>query len=398
MGNNSNHIISLAGKVLADGFRRELRNLTGRRLYFFSMVVVPLVMLFFLLGLMRNGLPEHIPMAIVDLDNTTESRAIVRTMSSFPEIKITDKANSFAEAMQFMREGKIYGFFVIPHDFTRDAVSGRNPQVAYYTNSTFFIPGSLLYRSMRTTSVLASAAVVRAYLVTEGATDSQVETMLQPVRLQTNSIHNPWANYSVYLTNSFVPTTLALMIFLVTVFSICSEEKRRTSRQWLASAHESMFMALAGKLLPHTVIFSAVGLLIQAVLFGYMHYPMHCSPWVMILDMLLLVIACQSFAVVVVGLVPNLRFALSICSLIGVLSFSLGAFSYPLEEMYGSIGIFSYIIPVRYYFLIYVDQALNGFPLYFSRHYFIALLVFPLLPYLVLGRLKKTFSDPVYVP
>ena len=95
---------------------------------------------------------------------------------------------------------------------------------------------------------------------------------------------------------------------------------------------------------------------------------------------------------------PNLRLALSIASLIGILSFSVTGFSFPVQSMYGSIGIFSYLIPLRYYFLIYVDQALNGIPLYFSRWYYIALLVFPFVALLLLGNLKKHCLRPVYVP
>ena len=66
--------------------------------------------------------------------------------------------------------------------------------------------------------------------------------------------------------------------------------------------------------------------------------------------------------------------------------------------MYPAVGIFSYILPVRYYFLIYIDQALNGLPLFYSRHYYIALLIFPLVALIGLRRLKKHCLHPVYVP
>jgi ABC-2 type transport system permease protein len=86
------------------------------------------------------------------------------------------------------------------------------------------------------------------------------------------------------------------------------------------------------------------------------------------------------------------------CSLVGILAFSIAAFSFPLQAMYGSVAIFSYIMPVRWYFLIYIDQALNGIPFYFSRLYYVALLVFPLVAMLGTGRLKRAAANPVYVP
>ena len=118
----------------------------------------------------------------------------------------------------------------------------------------------------------------------------------------------------------------------------------------------------------------------------------------MALAMFLLVIASQAFAVIVCCILPNLRLAVSICSLTGILAFSIAAFSFPVDSMYPSIGVFSYILPVRYYFLIYIDQALNGIPLYYSRHFFIALLTFPLVAMLGIWRLKKHMLNPVYIP
>lgn len=135
----------------------------------------------------------------------------------------------------------------------------------------------------------------------------------------------------------------------------------------------------------------------QSLFYGYNHYPINCEVWIMILAMVIFVVACQSFALIVCCVLPNLRLALSVVSLLGVLSFSITGFSFPLENMYGAVAIFSYIIPVRYYFLIYIDQALNGIPLYFSRYYFMALGIFPLVASTMLWRLKKRCEKPIYV-
>ena len=114
--------------------------------------------------------------------------------------------------------------------------------------------------------------------------------------------------------------------------------------------------------------------------------------------MMMFVVACQAFALIICCVLPNLRLALSVVSLFGVLSFSITGFSFPLEDMYGAVAIFSHIVPVRYYFLIYIDQALNGIALYYSRWYFVALAIFPLVATTMLWRLKKACKNPVYVP
>ena len=110
------------------------------------------------------------------------------------------------------------------------------------------------------------------------------------------------------------------------------------------------------------------------------------------------VLACQGLALFFFCVLPSMRMALSISALLGILAFSLGCFSFPYESMYGAVGIFSWIYPVRYNFLIYADQALNGIPVYYSRYWFIAYIGFMLLPLTMLWRLRKEFLRPVYTP
>ena len=111
-----------------------------------------------------------------------------------------------------------------------------------------------------------------------------------------------------------------------------------------------------------------------------------------------MVVANQALAVFITALQPNPRMALSICALTGILSFSIAGLSFPVEGMYGGIAILSYIIPVRYMFLLYVNTGINGLPLYYSRWMFAILAIFPALAALALWRLKKACLKPVYVP
>ena len=66
--------------------------------------------------------------------------------------------------------------------------------------------------------------------------------------------------------------------------------------------------------------------------------------------------------------------------------------------MYPAMGIFSWILPIRYNFLIYIDQALNGREIFYSRVWFVAYIVFMVLPIFTVWRLKKEFAKPVYTP
>ena len=337
--------------MISTGFvnsiKRGCRQLCGRRIYFFAMTVIPIVLAGFLLGLMRNGLPLHIPTAIVNHDNTESTRKPIRNIKSSEEVSVVSVVSSEAEAMQLIRKGKNLRFL-------RDSVQFHKRRHCRTRSGT----GVLHQLDVLHSKLAALPQPEDQFSACLGgdcediscqpgaATDTQAQTLLQPVVLQTNPLHNPESNYSVYLCNSFIPTALALMILLVTAYSIWHEEKMQTSPQWIKEAHGSITIALLGKLLPQTVVFAAVGVFMQSLMYGYLHFPLNCSPWQAVGTMLLFVLANQGFAVFISGIMPNLRMALSFCSLFGILTFSIGAFSFPLEDMYGSIAIFSYILPV----------------------------------------------------
>lgn len=374
------------------------RQLVSRKIYFVMMLIVPIVGAFFFVDLMDEGLPLKVPSAVVDLDHSSLSRQVTRNLQAGELISVTELPESYTEALDLVRRGKIFGFFLIPADFERDAIGGRNTTITYYSNMTYFVPGTLAFKGFKTQAVTTAGGLAVATLSAIGVPENMSGELINPVNFDLRAPGNPWMNYNIYLSNSFVPGLLALLVALVTAYTILVEIKHGTSRHWLENSGNSMITALLGKLIPQFIIWTVVGFAIQAILYRFCHFPMNCPAWHMLLATVLLVIGSQWFAVIICCAIPNLRLAVSVCSLTGILAFSIAAFSFPVDQMYGAIGIFSYILPIRYYFLIYIDQALNGIPLYYSRFYYIALLVFPLIGLLGLGRLRKRCLNPVYVP
>lgn len=378
---------------------RSLRQLARRPLYWYAMFILPAFIGYFLVEMMESGLPENTPTAIVDKDHTHLSRQVTQTLDGMQLVKITQACDSYSAAMEKVRSGEIYGFFLIPENYEADLLAGRAPVISFYTNMTYFVPGTLAYKNFKTTAVYTKAGVVMQVIQTgTGATANQIAPLLNPVNIQGRPQGNPWLNYSYYLCNSFVPGALQLMIIIMTAYTLGEEIKRRTSVELMEMAGGSVLKAVTGKLLPQTVIWFAMALLMEAWLFGYNHFPMNGSLLWMTVNTLLFVLASQGFALFIFCALPNLRMAVSVCSLLGILTFSIAAFSFPVESMYGAIGIFSWIVPVRYYFMIYIDQALNGVDLWYSRWQFIAYFIFIFSPLLLLWRVKKAWLKPVYIP
>ncbi len=349
-------------------------------------------------NLMEQGLPTRIPAAIVDMDHTSTSRQITQTLNTMQMVEVLNAAESFSQARHLMQEGKIYGYFLVPQNFEKDLLAGRRPVISFYTNMTYYVPANLLFKNFKLTAVYTKAGAVSAILSGIGIPSQEISGMLSPVTFVTRPLNNPWLNYPVYLTNSFLPAVFQLMILFMTCYLVTDDIKYGFSRYYLAQAKGAVLRYLFAKLLPSTVIWLVEIIFMYSLLFHWCHFPMNGSPWWMLLSEVLFVFASQGFALFIVCAIPNMRLALSTCALLGILTFSLAAFSFPVESMYGAMGIFSYILPMRYNFLIYIDQALNGIDIYYSRWWYVAYFIFILLPLPLLERLKKSMANPVYAP
>lgn len=378
--------------------KRECRRLVSRPLYLFCMVIAPLFCYIFFTTLMGSGLPTNLPVAAVDLDNSSTSRSIIRNLNAFNQVEVVAHYGSVNEARTAMQRGEIYGFYYIPPNLGADAQKQQQPTISFYTNNAFYIAGSLLYKDMKTMSEMASGSATRSVLYAKGASDAQIAGILQPFVIDTHPLNNPWLNYSVYLCNTLAPGILVLLIFMVTVFSIGIEIKERTAREWLRMGNNSMYISLAGKLLPHTVVFFIMGAFYNTYLYGFLNFPCNSGIFPMLFATLLLVLSAQSIGVLMIGVLPTLRLGLSFASLWGVLSFSISGFTFPIMYMPPVFQALSNLFPLRHYFLIYVDQALNGYSMAYSWMNYSALLIFMMLPFFVINRLKEALIYYKYIP
>lgn len=377
--------------------RREWGILRTRPIYFFGMILAPFLTAFLLLYMMAGGLPQDMPVAVVDEDGSATSRALVRSLDAFQSSRVSLRALSMQEALSAMRRGEVYAIYHIPRGLQAHAGSARQPKIHYYTNGSYLMAGSLTFRDMKMLSELASAKVGLQTGQARGRTEEQIMGAIQPIRVQLEVMSNPWLNYSAYLTTTILPGVLQLMIFLITSYSIGVEIKRRTARSWLAAADGSMVRALVGKLLPHTLIFLLVGWSLQGLLYGWMGYPLQSSWWSMAGAMLALVLSAQSLGAFFVALIPVLRMSLSLGSLLGMLSFSISGMSIPVSTMSPAVQALSHIFPLRYYYQIGINQALVGAPWVEAMPLYLGLLAFLLLPLVTLPRLRHFLLHMDYI-
>jgi len=377
---------------------RELKRLWQHPIYGFCMVGFPILVMIFFTSMLGEGQPTNMPVGVVDVDNTSTTRALVRQLDMFQNSEVVARYPSVTEARRAIQENEIYGFLYLPKGTTEKLLASRQPKISFYYSMTSVSSGSMGFKDMKTVATLGSAAVGQATMRAKGFTDQQIQTFLQPIRVDLHQIENPWTNYNVYLTTMLVPGLMMLFIFLISAYSIGTELKFGTSKEWLGKADNNILVALLGKMLPQTLIFLAVILVYEFYVFHVLQFP-HPGGWGMLLLLALLqVLASQGFGVFAFGLMPSLRMSMSICSLWAVLSFSMVGTAFPIMAMDSPIQALSWLFPLRHYFMIYQTCVFNGFPLLEAWFHLAALAAFTLLPWVVLKKIKNAMLNYVYIP
>lgn len=370
--------------------RRELRIMRNRPIYLLGSVVTVAFCAIFFLTFLKQGLPHDLPIGIVDLDNSSLSRNFARQLDATQLGKVL-KYDSFAEAREDMQSGKITAVCVIPAGMYADVQASRRPTFTYYLNSLYFVGGALSYKNILTMINLADGAVQREVLRAKGVNEDAIMGRIQPVNVDVHQIGNQYTNYGYYLTNIFLPGVLALTVVIILIYSLGAELKYGTSRHLLSTAGGSMYNALFGKLVVYTTLFSVIGLILILLMYDWMHFPIKGSIWNMFLAIVLLVLASESVAIFIIGLLPIPRLALSIGALYSVLAFSMSGFTLPVETMPPYIQGLAEAFPLRHYFLFYSREVIFGTGFAGWWQEVIHLLIFLLLPSLVIYRLKGAY-------
>ncbi len=123
--------------VCCEEFRRIFHDPGVIVLFFVAVIAYPLLynVLYY-----KNALTE-VPVAVVDMDHSTESRKFIHDYHATSEVEVTHMCMSMAEAEDLLKHGVVRGILYIPSDFNNNLASGLKTA----TLSLFCDMSSFLY-------------------------------------------------------------------------------------------------------------------------------------------------------------------------------------------------------------------------------------------------------------
>ena len=368
-------------------FRRELRRMNSRRIYWVASLVLPLFSLVFMATIFGNGQMKDLPIGIVDEDNTSASRHIVRMVDATPELQVYQHFANETEARKAMQKKDIYGYLLIPSKMT---------SLCYYYHNAMLSVGGELHSTFETLLQEVSVTPIVTEAIGLGENEATLTSFLMPISETDYPTYNDIRNYAVYLTQPFFFVFLQILLLLVTTYALGSESKFGTSNEWLQSAKGNIGIAVIGKLLPYTLIFITISILANVVFFKWMQIPLPGSLWTINGVSILFICATQALALFLYSIFPALSLIISVVSMVGSLGATLCGVTFPVVFMDTPVYAASFLLPIRHF--VEVMQSLLYLDGTFADYWpnITILLVVCLLPIVLLPRLKHVIITHKY--
>jgi len=344
-------------QVFGTHLRAEVRRLLTRRWDAAVAFALPLIVLVALAAMLGPGVARDIPVAVVDQDQSTFSRAAVREMVASPALDLAYQPATLDETMGLMRQGKIYAVTHFPPGLTRGLL--HDPRtVTVYFNGAFQTIGSM--GAMQQSAAVGMAA---APLVEERARQMGLPaTQLSPPAVQVSIIGNPQLSFELFLGALLGMGMLHLLAACSSLMAVGRLLFRRSFYLTGRSSGGQLSAALMARLLPHWVIFTLWGLAWIVWLAGYRGWEVAGSMPVLVLGLAGMVAVTVALSAVLVAALADLDLSLSVTAVYSGAAIAFSNATLPLDHGPKFAQVWSQILPFTHYVRLQTGQWVTGSP------------------------------------
>ncbi len=255
---------------------KEFRQILRDRRLVLSLTVAPVLQLL-LLGSVLNATVSTVSLGIVDDSGTPESRELVADLTQSRSFRLGGYYASADRLGDALSRGTIDAGVVIPYDFARKLVRGRPTTVQLLLNAT----------NVNTAQISRGYAqgVIQAYnarLAVQGLHAVFTQVAAPPVnrrgaiQLDPAVLFNPGLESSWFVTTGIFGMLLILNGTIIASTVMLREREFGTIEQLLMSP-ASTFEIILAKIVPVSLLLSAMALLALGLMRVAFHVPFHGS-------------------------------------------------------------------------------------------------------------------------
>jgi len=223
----------------------------------------------------KNEVVRELKTTVVDLDHTTTSRQLVRMLNGGEQILINREVNSLDEAQKDFYEGNSGGIVVIPENFEKDILSGKQANVAAFADGGYF----LIYRqiisgSVKTVGTFSTGVEIKK-LMLEGKSYEQAIEMRDPLQADIHFWFNASSGYGSFVMPGIIIIILqqTLLIGIGMVGGTAKEKKQDNFMVPAALKPGGVLPILFGKTLTYLTIYAVNCVFTMVWIHSWFNYP-----------------------------------------------------------------------------------------------------------------------------
>ena len=329
---------------------------------------VPLLAVALLWWIFSAGLPNRLPIGVMDEDHSALSRQLTRFLDATPGLQLAGRYNNSAQAEQALRSAEVYAVVSIPPGFARSIKMGRAAQVTLLHNAQLGTHSGLIQRDVRTVVATLSAGVEMAARNKRGEPAQAVRVSMEPIRTGMLTLFNTSLNYEQFLAAALIPALLHILAMTAGAWTVGRELRDGSLWRWLGVLPRwpQASGALLGKLLPAWLGLSLVATAALLWLtWGRGWYPAGSLAWVWLAELLMLALS-MAMGVAAAAITRSLRVALSATGFITAPAFAFSGVGFPLVAMPVLARAWAEVLPYTHYIRLQMEQLQMGAPLRYS--------------------------------
>lgn len=341
---------------------RELQHLRqDKGDLFLSVGMMPLLCLL-IWWVFSAGQPDSLPVAVVDHDQSSTSRQVLRMIEATPGIALQRNFANNTAAIDALRKRTVYAVLIIPTGFEKEVLSGTPAPLVLQLNSQYSTYSSTIERNLTGAALTAGVGIGLTRLQMQGISAEAGIAMAMPISVNATPLFNEGPNYEVFLAATLIPALFHVLAMILVVSAIGRELRDGTAAIWRSNAANSLSIALTAKILPYFVMLNLYAGLF--VLFFQQLVPASytgngLSLW---LTMLLMNSAAMAIAMLIVAATRNFRMGLSLAGFYSAPAFAYSGQAFPLVAMPEMAQYWASILPLTHWLQIYNQLWMAGAP------------------------------------
>jgi ABC-2 type transport system permease protein len=315
-------------------------------------VLMPVVMVL-LFGFAIDMELKNLPIAVLDLDRTPESRGLVRDLTSSGFIRAAARLESREEIEPGFRRGRFRAAVIISEGYGRALARGERAGIQALVDGADGATAATVDNYLGAAISLHDARTLSAGAGLRAAS-------APPVDPRTRIYFNPDLESAHFIVPGLVAVVLTMICALLTSIALAREKETGTLEQVLTTP-VGAGQLIIGKLLPYLVI----GLLDAAVVLGLgrlvFDVPMRGSWAVLAGYSLIFVLISLALGLMCSAMAKTQRVAMMLALLTTFLpALLLSGFVFDHASMPGFLRGFSQIIPATHYLRVVHGVMLKG--------------------------------------